>query len=276
MSSPKDDRKVAVVTGSAGGIGRAIVSHFARAGYRVVALDRVRSGGSKLKADGADWASENANADSGSTDRSVASQYLECDLRDLCVSGSRSSNLLSQIQGLVGDAGLNVLVNNAASQVLGGVGSLTVADWNQTLDVNLLAPFVLTQGLLEPLEKANGCVINISSIHARLTKPNFVAYATCKAALSAMTRAMAVDLGARIRVNAIEPAAIETDMLRAGFSGHPDKFSELKACHPQGRIGTPEEVATLALSLASGELRFLHGACLGLDGGISARLHDPV
>jgi NAD(P)-dependent dehydrogenase (short-subunit alcohol dehydrogenase family) len=182
---------------------------------------------------------------------------------------------LSQIQDLVGDAGLSVLVNNAATQVLGGVDSLTVSDWHHTLDVNLLAPFVLTQGLLPPLEKAHGCVINISSIHARLTKPNFVAYATSKAALSAMTRAMAVDLGSRVRVNAIEPAAIETDMLKSGFAGQPEKFAELQACHPQGRIGSPEEVAALALSVAGGELRFLHGACIGIDGGISGRLHDP-
>jgi NAD(P)-dependent dehydrogenase (short-subunit alcohol dehydrogenase family) len=91
-----------------------------------------------------------------------------------------------------------------------------------------------------------------------------------------MTRAMAVDLGSRIRVNAIEPAAIETDMLKAGFTEQPEKFAELQACHPQGRIGKPEEVAALALSVASGELRFLHGACIGMDGGISGRLHDPI
>jgi NAD(P)-dependent dehydrogenase (short-subunit alcohol dehydrogenase family) len=123
---------------------------------------------------------------------------------------------------------------------------------------------------------AKGCVINISSIHARLTKPNFVAYATSKAALSGMTRAMAVDLGGRVRVNAIEPAAISTDMLKAGFKDHPEQYAALEQCHPLGRIGTPEEVAALALSIVDGELRFLHGACVGMDGGISARLHDPA
>jgi NAD(P)-dependent dehydrogenase (short-subunit alcohol dehydrogenase family) len=117
--------------------------------------------------------------------------------------------------------------------------------------------------------------VNISSIHARLTKPDFVAYATSKAALSGLTRAMAVDLGDRIRVNAIEPAAISTPMLKAGFESHPEQYAALARCHPQGRMGTPTEVAALALSLVSGELRFMHGACVGLDGGISARLHDP-
>jgi NAD(P)-dependent dehydrogenase (short-subunit alcohol dehydrogenase family) len=168
------------------------------------------------------------------------------------------------------------LVNNAAVQVLGGVDSLTVADWQRTLHVNLLAPFVLTQGLLPELAAAKGSVINISSIHARLTKANFVAYATSKAALSGMTRAMAVDVGGRVRINAIEPAAIATDMLKAGFEGRPEHFAQLEDCHPQGRVGTPTEVAALAVSMASGELRFLHGACVGLDGGISGRLFDPA
>lgn len=172
--------------------------------------------------------------------------------------------------------GLNVLINNAAVQVLGGVGSLSMADWNQTLNVNLLAPFALVQGLLLQLDAADGCVINVSSIHARLTKPNFVAYATSKAALSGMTRAMAVDLGARVRVNAIEPAAIETDMLKAGFAHQPEEYVILQGCHPQGRIGTPAEVASLALSIACGNLRFLHGTCIAMDGGISGRLHDPI
>jgi len=183
--------------------------------------------------------------------------------------------VLSPVSELCAD-GLHVLVNNAAVQVLGGVEDLTISDWYRTLDINVLVPFALTKGLLAQLDSAGGCVINISSIHARLTKAGFVAYATSKAALSGMTRAMAVDLGSRVRVNAIEPAAIETPMLEAGFEGKPEQFVHLQASHPQGRIGTPEEVAALALSVASGELQFLHGACIGLDGGISGRLHDPV
>jgi NAD(P)-dependent dehydrogenase (short-subunit alcohol dehydrogenase family) len=85
-----------------------------------------------------------------------------------------------------------------------------------------------------------------------------------------------VDVGPMVRVNAIEPAAIATDMLQAGFEGRPSEYAELERCHPQGRIGRPAEVAALAVSMASGDLRFLHGACVGLDGGISGRLFDPV
>lgn len=138
-----------------------------------------------------------------------------------------------------------------------------------------MAPFLLTQALLRPLEQAFGCVVHISSIHARLTKKNFVAYATTKAALSGLTRAMAVDLGDRVRINAIEPAAIQTPMLMAGFSERADAYRELELCHPQMRIGTPQEVADAALVIADSRARFLHGTCVSLDGGISARLHDP-
>jgi NAD(P)-dependent dehydrogenase (short-subunit alcohol dehydrogenase family) len=155
------------------------------------------------------------------------------------------------------------------------VDSLTRSDWQSTLDINLVAPFLLTQALLPELERAEGAVVNISSIHAKLTKANFVAYATSKAALSGMTRAMAVDLGARVRVNAIEAAAIDTEMLRAGFASSPAGLDELADYHPSGAIGTPRELAKLCLYLATSESPFLDGATIGLDGGISGRLFDP-
>jgi len=76
-------------------------------------------------------------------------------------------------------------------------------------------------------------------------------------------------------VNAIEPAAIETDMLMAGFDGRPAAYAGLRLCHPVGRIGYPEEVAACAMALSDGRLGFANGACLALDGGVGARLHDP-
>ena len=100
------------------------------------------------------------------------------------------------------------------------------------MEVNLLAPFVLTKLLLPQLEQAKGSVINVSSIHAHLTKANFVAYATSKAALSGLTRSMAIDLADRVRVNAIEPAAIETQMLLSGFDNDKDQLEKLKKLSP--------------------------------------------
>ncbi len=246
-------KKNALVTGSASGIGRAVAETFVKQGYSVIGLDCA-----PMPADLLDQ------------------NYLQLDLEHFVDNATLKAQTLNIIRHHLSGAGLSVLVNNAAVQLLGGADTLTSADWQRTLHVNLLAPFFMTQGLLPELEKARGCVINISSIHARLTKANFVAYATSKAALSGMTRALAVDLGGRARINAIEPAAIATDMLKDGFEGSSEQLTKLKNCHPQGRIGTPHEVAALALSMASGDLRFLHGACVGLDGGISGRLFDPV
>lgn len=243
---------IALITGAAGGIGKALVAAFIERGYRVIGLDQATN-----PSDVACW------------------HYLQVDLHQLVADPRYAESQLVHIKQLLVNHELNALINDAAVQVLGGVSSLNMNDWQKTLNVNLLAPFVLTQGLLSELEAANGCVINMSSIHALLTKPGFLAYATSKAALSGMTRAMAVDLAGRVRVNAIEPAAIATEMLKAGFANQPEELAELESCHPQGRIGTPAEVAALALSMASGDMQFMHGACVGLDGGISGRLHDP-
>ena len=241
----------AVVTGAAGGIGQAIVQAFNEAGYAVIATDVVPQPAGL-----------------------VCALYLQVDLARTVQDEAYAADVFARIQTQTSTHGLAALINNAAVQILGGVDSLTRSDWQQTLQVNLLAPFIWAQALLPALEAAKGSVVNISSIHARLTKKNFVAYATSKAAMSGMTRAMAVDLGGRVRVNAIEPAAIETEMLRAGFVGQPAALRRLHLMHPLGRVGTPDEVAQATLFLCSGPT-FVHGACLAMDGGISHALKEP-
>jgi NAD(P)-dependent dehydrogenase (short-subunit alcohol dehydrogenase family) len=135
---------------------------------------------------------------------------------------------------------------------------VTYDDWNSVLSVNLLAPFFWTQYFLDLLEESSGSVLNISSIHARQTKKDFSVYATSKAALSGLTRLMSIELGARIRVNALEPAAISTQMLESN------------------RIGTTEEIANVALFVTSEKCGFLNGASIAVDGGIGNLLHDPA
>lgn len=242
----------AFITGAAGGIGQALIKAFIEAGYRVVATDIMKS-----------------------AELPVSIPYISIDLERFVNDIGYSDDMISGIMAFIGNDGLNVLINNAAIQVLGGVDNLRRDEWKRSLDVNLTAPFLLTQMLLGSLEKVTGSVINVSSIHARLTKKNFLAYATTKAALSGLTRSMAVDVGDSIRVNAIEPAAIETSMLVAGFSEDTTRLQDLAACHPQQRIGTPDEIAALSLAIAENSFGFMHGACISIDGGISSRLHDP-
>ncbi|MEI6334666.1 MAG: SDR family oxidoreductase [Methylococcaceae bacterium] len=253
MTKPSELTNFALITGAAGGIGQALVHTFQSAGYQVLAVDRVPCP-SDLK----------------------ASHYLQVDLAGTVVDEAYAEAVFEQIRQCLPTKQLKVLINNAAVQILAKTDDLSRKNWQDTLNTNLLAPFFWAQALLPELEAAQGSVINISSIHSRLTKKNFVAYATSKAALSGMTRAMAVDLGPRVRVNAIEPAAIETEMLKAGFENNPDLYQQIENCHPQQRIGQTKEVAQLALSIAGSSMNFLHGTCIGLDGGISDCLFDPI
>lgn len=241
-----------LVTGAAGGIGQALARAFAAADHVVI---------------GTDLAPQPAG--------SACAHYLACDLARTVADPAYAEQVFADVRAALAGRPLAALVNNAAVQVLGPVESLDRDAWRRTLDVNLLAPFFWAQSLLPELSAARGCVLNISSIHARLTKPGFVAYATSKAALSGMTRAMAVELGARVRVNAIEPAAIDTPMLRAGFAGNEAGYESLMRYHPTGTIGSPADLAMLALAVFDHPGGFANGSIVAFDGGIGAMLHDP-
>lgn len=242
-----------IVTGAAGGVGQALVRAFTDAGHAVIATD--------LATD---------------SPESTCERYIACDLARMVADIDYADTCFASIRAALDERPLDALVNNAAVQVLAPVAALDRNAWHHTLNVNVLAPFLWAQALLPELKATNGCVLNISSIHARLTKPGFVAYSTSKAALSGMTRAMAVDLGASVRVNAIEPAAISTEMLRTGFADNPQGYAELEAYHPSGTIGNPDDLARFAVAVTATAGGFLNGAVLGFDGGIAGRLHDPT
>lgn len=244
--------RAALITGANGGIGQALCAGFRDADWRVVGTDRA--------------------------DEAVVAgiDYLPADLARLCRDDPYRGEIMARITALLPDGALGVLVNNAALQVVGPAESLTAAQWHDTLDTNVVAPFLLVRDLLPALRAGAGSVVNIGSIHAHLTKPAFSAYATSKAAIAGLTRALAVELGGQVRINAIEPAAIATPMLLAGFAGNDSGFAALERYHPSGTIGTPDAVARAALFLAGDGSAFLNGVVMGLDGGIAARLHDPA
>lgn len=243
--------KTALITGAAGGIGSALVKTFKKAGYRVIATDITDM-----------------------PDDMECDLYVKGDLNRYVYDQDYASALNFEYAEII-NGNLNVLINNAAVQVLGGIDRLSRDDWMVTININVIAPFLLTQAFLNSFKAGKSSVINIGSIHSRQTKSGFVAYATSKAALTGMTRALSVDLGSRLRVNSIEPAAIQTEMLIEGFKEFPDKYDELASYHPVKRIGNVEEVAKIALWLSSDECEFIHGACIRLDGGISNCLNDP-
>lgn len=242
--------KTILITGSNGAIGQGLCKSFMENGCRVIGIDLEKSS-------------------KGNT-----SVYLSIDLNLLCA----NTNYCDQVmKGIVSECrdGLDVLVNNAATQILAPIEELTFENWQQTLNVNLSSVFILIKELLSKLEERKGNVVNIASIHATLTKPSFSAYSTSKSALVGLTKSLAVELGSRIRVNAVCPAAVDTPMLREGFVNNPGKIHELESFHPTHYIGRVQDVVSAVLFLADNNNIFVNGSVFDLSGGILSKLHDP-
>lgn len=244
-------QKNVVITGANGGIGKALCLAFLDAGYFVIASDKVFGD-------------------------CVCDVFIQANIETLSSDVEYRNDIFSKIRKSLNNKSLFALINNAAIQILGKTEEIQIEHWRQTLDINLIAPFLIIQGLLPELKKGNGSVVNISSVHAINTKPGFICYATSKTALVGLTKAMAVDLGANVRINVICPGATATPMLLAGFKGKDEEFDQLSKMHPLERIAQPKEIAEVALFLVSEEASFITGASLNVDGGIGVRLHDPV
>jgi NAD(P)-dependent dehydrogenase (short-subunit alcohol dehydrogenase family) len=247
--------KIAVITGSSGGIGKALVRTYLDDGYFVIGLDRVPC------------------------DYPGRDSYLgiEVSLLQFSEDVLYRNKVLSKIKEYIPNNPKKfIVINNAAEQILKLVPELEWKDWKNSLGVNTVAPFFLVQGLLEELKLSHGHVINISSIHAKLTKSRFTSYATSKAALEALTRSLAIELSPLgISINAVAPAAIATEMLKASFEGSPDKLKQLEKYHPSTSIGLPEDLANFIKLTTDQKSRFLTGTVLEFNGGIGAKLNDP-
>ena len=241
-------KKNVFITGVLGGIGSALAKAFREEGYYVYGVD--------LREDF----------------EGIADRSFRFDINKYVVDADYRIRFTEIFREVIPH--LDVLINNAAVQLLGRLDELKLEDWQETLNVNLTGPMLLSKLFLNRLEERKGSIINIGSIHQQLTKPSFVSYATSKSALVGLTKSLAVDLEGRVRVNAISPAAIETEMLREGFDHDENALDELRKIHPVQRIGYPSEVAKLALFLASQNTGFIHGANFLLDGGISSVLKD--
>ena len=139
----------------------------------------------------------------------------------------------------------------------------------------MLAPFFLSKSFLKFLKDSRGYIVNISSIHERLSKENFGLYAVSKSALSGLSRAMVLEWGGFVKIITLSPAAIDTPMLQSGFDGDFIKIKDkLKQSHPSGCIGSPSELSNLINFILSGKIDFINGSIIPIDGGISHKLHE--
>lgn len=242
-----------VITGAAGGIGASLCQSFKEVGWHVIATSRKQP-----------------------SDTSTYDNFIAGDLAQIATDTSTAKEFEKEVRFAAGPNPIKAIINNAAIQILNKTENLTPADFSLSFNVNVLAPFILTQTFLKDLSDNNGSVLNIGTVHAQSTKAEFGAYATTKTAMHGLTRALAVDLGGRVRVNTLAPAATETQMLKAGFEGKPEAYQELADAHPIGRVADVSEIAKAALFLCSDDASFITGATLYADGGILSRLHDPA
>ena len=242
--------KVAIVTGSARGIGRAVVALFASEGAQVVGLDRqpVQTSAKGVL---------NLTADVTRPDE-VATAV---------------ATTLQRFERI------DILVNNAGVNVFSAPLELPDFDWDRCLDVDLKSSWVVAKAVLpQMLQQGSGYIVNISSVHGHRITPGCFPYPVAKHGLIGLTRALAIEYAARgIRVNSISPGFILTPQTEDWLAAQPDPGLERRRQEnllPCKRLGTPEEVAYTALFLASDEARFINAADILIDGGRTQLYHE--
>jgi NAD(P)-dependent dehydrogenase (short-subunit alcohol dehydrogenase family) len=241
---------VAIVTGAAGGLGRAIVRRLRSAGVRVVAED-IAPAVSELEADDADVAA-------------------------LCGDVSLASTAQAAVALALGRFGrLDVLVNNAGRFVPRSLADTTDELWDELMATNARGTFVHCRAALPALEASPAAaIVNVASISGVVGLADQVAYSATKGAVVALTRVLAVECAGRgVRVNAIAPGAISTPLLHDALAGAPDLEETLRQIaghHPLGRIASAEEIAEVTVFLASRRASFMTGSIVLADGGYTA------
>jgi NAD(P)-dependent dehydrogenase (short-subunit alcohol dehydrogenase family) len=246
-------KSVVLITGAAGGIGYATAEVFHNAGWYVLGVD-----------------CRNV------PDLPAIDYFIHADISDI----NDSKKIFDSIESH--EKRLDALVNNAAIQIAKPLVETAPDEWDAVMGANLRSVYLAVKHSY-PLLKAGdgGSIINVSSVHAIATSANIAAYAASKGALSALTRALAIELTKdNIRVNAVLPGAVDTPMLRAGLRrGHLDGDNEyelvraLGARHVIGRVGRPEEIGQAILFLADKEKSsFITGQSIVVDGGATIRL----
>lgn len=233
--------EVVLVTGAAQGIGRAVAELAAAHGARVGVIDVAEVAG----------------------DHAVTADVSDA---------AQVHRAVEELTDRHGPA--TILVNNAGRNVYGDPVGLTEQEWDDFFGVDLKAAWLCSRAVLPAmLDAGHGSIVNVASLHARLTQKGMFPYAAAKSGLVGLTRSMALEVaGAGVRVNAVSPGYVRTDIVRRHFAElPPDAEREVLDAQPLGRIAEPDEIAQVVCFLASRAASFVTGADWAVDGGFGAR-----
>ena len=241
--------KRVLVTGGGSGIGREIALLFSREGARVVIAGRRKEPLDATAAAGPAGA-------------------IHCVAADVMKEDDRIRLLASAVETL---AGLDILVNSAGILESGSIQATSLDAWDRTMDINVRSLFALTRLALPHLIASRGNIINLSSVAGPRPYPGLLAYCVSKAAVDQLTRCLSLELAPQgVRVNALNPGVVVTNLHRSGGMSETDYAVFLekgKTTHPIGRVGTPADVAALALFVATDKAGWITGGTFSVDGG---------
>ena len=240
--------RIAIVTGASKGIGLACAERFAADGATVIMSDVDDQAGQAAA-------------------KTIGATYMHCDV-------SKSSEVNALVEGVAGRFGaIDILMNNAGIAMAGDFLSITEADLDKVLGINLKGSFLMLQACARHMVKQAeagrkpGAIINMSSVNDTLAIPTIVSYCMSKGGVSQLTRATSIYLAPYgIRVNAIGPGSIRTDMYK-GVVADPAAVKRVMSRTPLGRPGEPSEVASIAAFLASDDASYVTGETIYADGG---------
>ena len=235
-------KPVALITGGAKGIGRAIARRLLASGWHVAIIDLANSGLRRVLA----------------RDRDILA--IEGDVREEHTASDAVAATIHRFHHL------DAVVSNAGIMVREPLRRLTLAEWHRVLETNLTATFLLARAAEKPLRKARGAIVTIASTRASMSEPNTESYSASKGGLLALTHALAMSLAPEVRVNCVSPGWIET----RDYSGLRRKDHKQ---HPAGRVGRPEDVAEIVSWLLDGKRSgFVTGANFVIDGGMTGKM----
>lgn len=248
MKESIKERKIALVTGGASGIGYAIAQEFVKNDIYTVIIGRNKE---KL-------------------------QTAKDSLGDLCETLSFDLGELSKIPGVIQEIAdrlgrIDILVNNAGINMKKEFCDVSDEDFMSIIQTNLISIFAISREVVKfMIPKGKGSIINISSMASQYGIPKVIAYTASKSALDGMTRAMAVELSPKgIRVNSIAPGFIATDMSAKALNNDPERKQKVMSRTPMGYLGEPSDIGTTAVFLASDAAKYITGVILPVDGGNS-------